>query len=325
MDLSHFSFVFMVFGFICACYGVIANDSLQTLGTFISSKGDRVAWYWLWLATSAVLAVTILFSWYFYGGDISYGRLAEIPRPETFNWYHVAAPAMLVVLTRFGLPVATTFIVLSAFASQVVLEKVLVTAFVGYTLAAVIAFVIWMGLSKLLKFNEFDRVSPGREMFWHVGQWLSTCFLWVLWLTHELGNMAVYLPRQLDMAWLAITIVVMVGVLAIVFYEQGGPVQRVITSKTSVGYVRNATIIDMVLVFILVVFKEYNDIPMSTTWVFVGLLCGRELAIFYQNMDKERIPGGPFPILARDFIKISVGLVVAVGFVLLVGALKANF
>ena len=25
--------------------------------------------------------------------------------------------------------------------------------------------------------------------------------------------------------------------------------------------------------------KELNDIPMSTTWVFVGLLCGRELAM----------------------------------------------
>ena len=49
-------------------------------------------------------------------------------------------------------------------------------------------------------------------------------------------------------------------------------------SKTNTKYVRSATLVDLIYALILWYFKGYNDIPMSTTWVFVGLLAGRELA-----------------------------------------------
>ena len=52
---------------------------------------------------------------------------------------------------------------------------------------------------------------------------------------------------------------------------------------------RSATIIDFTYALILWYFKQYNDIPMSTTWVFVGLLCGRELAIYRHFKSKEGI------------------------------------
>ncbi|MCA9682528.1 MAG: hypothetical protein KC457_10060, partial [Myxococcales bacterium] len=43
--------------------------------------------------------------------------------------------------------------------------------------------------------------------------------------------------------------------------------------------VRHATMIDFTYALILWVFKTMSNIPMSTTWVFVGLLAGRELAM----------------------------------------------
>ena len=64
----------------------------------------------------------LAWGWYAYDGDISYGRLTRIPYQE-IQWYHVA-PAILLLLTRTGIPVSTTFLVLSAFASTVVLENV---------------------------------------------------------------------------------------------------------------------------------------------------------------------------------------------------------
>ena len=74
------------------------------------------------------------------------------------------------------------------------------------------------------------------------------------------------------------------------------------------------TIIDLVYAIILLYFKEYNDIPMSTTWVFVGLLCGRELAISTMNKDyKLRYV---FPIIGKDFLKMIFGLSISVGIVL---------
>jgi len=55
---------------------------------------------------------------------------------------------------------------------------------------------------------------------------------------------------------------------------------------------------------------------MSTTWVFVGLLCGRELAI--ATMNKEYKLRYVFPIIGKDFIKMIVGLSVSVAIVLII-------
>ena len=62
------------------------------------------------------------------------------------------------------------------------------------------------------------------------------------------------------------------GLLFYIFYDKGGKIQKIVLSKTGTRFVRSATIIDFIYAFILLYFKQYNDIPMSTTWVFVGLL-----------------------------------------------------
>ena len=56
---------------------------------------------------------------------------------------------------------------------------------------------------------------------------------------------------------------------------------------------------------------------MSTTWVFVGLLCGRELALNTGLTKKGNIKM-IFPIVAKDFLKLMVGLIVSVTIVLLI-------
>ena len=43
MDLT---LIYTILGFGLAAYSVIANDSVQTLGTFIASN-ERFKWYWL--------------------------------------------------------------------------------------------------------------------------------------------------------------------------------------------------------------------------------------------------------------------------------------
>ena len=48
------------------------------------------------------------------------------------QWYHAVAPAILLVLTRVGIPVSTSFLVLSRFASAFVLEKMLVKSIMCY-------------------------------------------------------------------------------------------------------------------------------------------------------------------------------------------------
>ena len=63
------------------------------------------------------------------------------------------------------------------------------------------------------------------------------------------------------------------------FVSHGGAVGKIVTKKTNTADIVSATMIDGIYFVILLVFKEWNNLPMSTTWVFVGLLAGRQLAI----------------------------------------------
>ena len=54
---------------------------------------------------------------------------------------------------------------------------------------------------------------------------------------------------------------------------------------------------------------------MSTTWVFVGLLCGREFAIASIAANNYKLKS-IFPIIGRDFLKMMIVLGVSVDIVL---------
>lgn len=301
--------IYALIGFALASYSVIANDSVQTLGTFIASNSEKFKWYYLATAASIILCITLVYGWHTNVGDITYGRLNKIPYIEP-QWYHAVAPLILLVLTRAGIPVSTSFLVLSAFASTFVLEKMLVKSVMGYALAAIIAYGAWIGISKFIN-EKFDVVKNPRA--WRVGQWLTTGFLWFIWLSHDMANIAVFLPRKVPIDVLIIACVLLSSLLFYVFYEKGGNIQKIVLSKRGTRFIRSATIIDFFYAFILLYFKQYNDIPMSTTWVFVGLLCGRELAIATVVTDYKL--GYVFPIIGKDFLKMIFGLIVSVGIV----------
>ncbi len=305
--------IYALIGFILASYAVIGNDSVQTLGTFIASNTRIFKWYWLWLAASVVLIFTLSYGWYINDGDISFGRLDKIP-PVQIEWYHAAAPAVLVLLTRVGIPVSTTFLVLSVFASSFVLEKMLVKSVVGYGLAAISAYVLWMLLSYFIN-EKFNTVKQGQRAFWRTAQWLSTGFLWFSWLSHDMANIAVFLPRDLPLSLLIGAIAILVFWLGVIFYTQGGKIQHIVLEKTGSRFIRSATIIDLVYALLLWYFKELNSIPMSTTWVFVGLLTGRELAIATAHRASYKF-SYVFPIVGKDFGRMMIGLLVSVAMVL---------
>ena len=301
----------MFVGFLFAAYSVIANDSVQTLGTWIASNNERFNWKVMWGAASAVLLYTLWYGWYTNGGDISYGRLNKI-QFQDIQWYHAAAPGLLLILTRIGVPVSTSFLVLSAFASTFVLEKMLMKSMMGYAVAAVAAYAIWIGVTKIL--DEAKPVKEEHKRYWRIGQWVTTGFLWFTWLSHDMANIAVFLPRQIPVDLMVGISFVFIAGLWWMFREGGGKIQQIVLEKHNTRYVRSATIIDGVYWLILFFFKELNDIPMSTTWVFVGLLCGRELAMATMT-GKEKFKV-VFPLVGKDFLKMMVGLAASVGVVL---------
>lgn len=298
--------LWLIIGFALAAYSVIANDSIQTLGTFIASN-SKTRWWILWGFAASILVATLTLSYVTSGGDISSGRLEKIPFQEV-QWYHVLAPLALVLLTRWGIPVSTSLLVLSAFASSVVFGSILTKSALGYGIAAVVAYLLWVIIFKWD--NKFRPVAKKNEFRWRVAQWGATGFLWYSWLSHDIANSAVFLPRNLSVFQFILVLILFVGLLGYIMYRRGGRIQHIVMEKSHTNYIRSATIIDLTYAIILYIFKEVNSIPMSTTWVFIGLLSGRELAMASRIAHYKL--KNVFPIVGKDLLRLLFGLAVSV-------------
>lgn len=303
-------------GFLLAGYAAVANDSIQTLGTFLASnKGQR--WWVLWLFIGGIFLATMGYSWVEYSGDVSYERLASkgfAEAPTEFSYLQVAAPVFLIILTRLKMPVSTTFLLLSSFASEAAgVGAVLTKSLSGYVLAFGIAIAVWLTLSK-----AFDRWFVGTpHPIWRPLQWLSTGVLWSVWLMQDAANIAVYLPRQLSaVEFLAFAGVIFVG-LGVLFRMGGERIQEIVDEKSGVFDVRAATVIGFVYAIILFYFKLHSKVPMSTTWVFLGLLGGRELAMSLRGSTGQGWRGA-LKMMGRDVALATAGLVVSLVIAILV-------
>ncbi len=305
----------MVIGFSLASYSIVANDAIQTLGTFLASNHKR-PWWVLWIFAASILCTVLLIGWYANGGDPSYGRLERIPLPpHGIQWYYIAPPIIILILTRFGVPVSTTFIVLSVFVvsnNPDIIEKMVLKSVLGYGVAFVCAFLLARFVLLVVEryFLRTHTDDEDKHPIWVVLQWLSTGFLWSQWLMQDLANIFVYAPRDLDLRLMLAAMAWMCLLLGLIFYFKGGRIQRIVTSKLNSGDIRSATIIDFQYAVILYVFKNLNNIPMSTTWVFLGLLAGRELALslgFYSKIKKKT-----YANVGRDAVKLLLGLAISI-------------
>ncbi len=312
--VTPYTYVAMWFGFALAAYSAIANDSIQTIGTFIASNESK-KWYWLWLFMGVIWLGTVGYSWFFFNGDVTYERL-NVPgldkAPESFVFLQLAAPIVLLILTRLRMPVSTTFLLLNVFTYKAgTIVDVMFKSFVGYILAFGVAIAVWFILERFVKNYLKGQAKP----YWMYLQWLTSGILWSVWIMQDAANIAVFLPRQLD----AIEFSVYAGFvflgLGFLFYMKGDKIQSIINEKTDVTDVRAATIVDFVYAIILFYFKMYNNVPMSTTWVFIGLLAGREVAIALSKNAKakkrEEWVKRAFNLAGKDIFKALIGLVVS--------------
>lgn len=301
--------ILMILGFLLAAYAVVANDAIQTLGTFLASNSRR-PWWLLWMFSSSILVLVLLYGWLSSGGDPAYGRLEKFPEPSGgVTFIHVLAPFTLLILTRFGVPVSTTFLVLSVFAPSNI-GSMVTKSLVGYAVAFVVAILVFRFV--MVRLNEyFRRTSTGdAPSYWIVLQWLSTAFLWSQWLIQDLANIFVFLPREVDGQTIGLALLALVLLQGLIFYQQGGRIQHIVTSKTMTDDIRAAAVINLIYGTILLIFKEWSNMPMSTTWVFLGLLAGREIAMTLQF--RNRTLGGTLQLVGLDVGKAFAGLVVSV-------------
>ncbi|PIR46962.1 MAG: hypothetical protein COV07_01520 [Candidatus Vogelbacteria bacterium CG10_big_fil_rev_8_21_14_0_10_45_14] len=292
------------------------NDAAQTLGTYITSN-KRLSWLLLALLPLCVLNATVLYAFFAHDGRCDYGRLNTIPMiPVT--WWHALAPMTVYFCTKLGMPISTSFMTLSVFASGSVIQSMVWKSWNGYAYAFVAGFLIWSAAlfgpailwwtkrclrgflakrrlcGKLLEvlrergvenrlfslaFQKRKRLKAKDTPVWRVVQSLTTSYLLWAWLRHDLANVFVFLPRPVPpLALVGVLTILNIGMLSI-FKRSGGEIAWSVEGHTQVKDIRSATAIDVTYATILWYFQKVNDIPMSTTWVFFGLLAGREIVI----------------------------------------------
>lgn len=311
----------MYIGFLLAVYAVIGNDVIQTLGTFLTSN-KKTHWLVLWGFASTILAVTLIYGWYFYNGDVSYQRLGNIPLPDKIVWWHLIAPLTLLIITRFGIPVSTTFMILSVFSSQQIIEKMILKSIYGYAISVFTAFIIYIVIAKRFESKKsIENLEAGKNIkFWVAAQWISTAFLWSQWLIQDFANIFVFLPRKLSLLELLLALTLILSIMAYIFKNKGGKIQEIVNKKVNAGNIRSATLIDLFYGVILFIYGNYNSIPMSTTWTFIGVLAGREMAINYL-LNKKNVRNSS-KLIFKDLWKVSFGLAISVFVVYIIQFIK---
>lgn len=298
-------------GFIFAAYSAIANDSIQTIGTFIASNEDR-KWWHLWLFIGSIFLLTSFYSWYQFDGDVSFQRLTSkgfSESPTSFHFLQLISPLILLILTRLRMPVSTTFMLLSVFSSDTeAILGVTQKSLTGYFVAFGLAIVVWYFLAKYI-----SRLVKGEpHPYWRIAQWTISGALWSVWIMQDAANIAIFLNRQLSIwEYAAFAGFIFFG-LGFLFYLRGDKLQEVVKEKSSVTDVRAASVIDLVYAFILFFFKELSTVPMSTTWVFLGLLGGREIAMqLSPYAETNRKLKGTLFLVFRDASFAFIGLLIS--------------
>ena len=306
----------MWLGFFFAAYATVANDSIQSLGTFIESNKTR-KWWVMWIFIGTIFLAVVTFSWIYFDGDVTYQRLlnpdgtTKYPHPENFSFFQIIAPLVLLILTRLRMPVSTTFLILSVFSADTSgITSVVWKSWTGYIMAFVLSFLVWY-----LSYNTIKKYFKSRQFnkSWNVVQWVVSGTLWGVWVMQDGANIAVFLPRQLDFVQFLIFAVTIFAGLGLLFFLRGDKIQEVVSEKARISDVRAATLIDATYVILLIYKLFISTVPMSTTWVFLGVIGGREIAVSLARTKKgkkHRKKAGR--MIFRDFSYAMIGLFVSI-------------
>ena len=141
-------------------------------------------------------------------------------------------------------------------------------------------------------------------------------------MVQDLANIFVFLPRTLGLfPMLICTAIICIG-LCILVALGGGPIQNVLLNKTNTSDLRSATVIDVMFGLCLLYKTFLSSFPLSTTWVFLGLLGGREIGLHIKEQEFKYVftnhsAGSLVKIIGSDlwkaFIGVVVSLVIALG------------
>jgi hypothetical protein len=120
---------------------------------------------------------------------------------------------------------------------------------------------------------------------------------------------------------MALALAVLCLGVCLLLAEGGGAIQAIVRRKSGLQAPRAGAALSLVYGLILMLLAVWGREPLSTTWVFLGLLAGRELALSLQPQ------GRPAADLAhdlgRDLALAALGLAVSLAVALAVQPLRS--
>ena len=161
----------------------------------------------------------------------------------------------------------------------------------GYVIAFVAAIIIYNIIARPLEryFYYTQKRSGDTKIskWWMAAKWCSTAFIWSQWLAQDSAKLFVYLPRKASVPELIFVLLCFTIFLGVLTYQRGGDIQNIVKMKTNV---QDPPVLQLLSILFthsyFLYFINLNNVPMSTTWVFIGLLAGREIAL-YQRLRFE--------------------------------------
>lgn len=308
------------FGVFLTMFSTMSNDSVQTLGTFITSNSKK-SWLKMWLYISILFIATLLFAWFYNMHRLDFDKLVLIPYHNGNDFMHYIPPILLIILTYYKIPVSSTFLILSVFASQRAISVVLLKTLIGYTIGFAISYLLWKIILKFFKILLSNEGTEKRLRIWKRLQWLSTGVLWVSWLTNNTSNIVVYLPREFSIHDLILFLILGIFFIGFTFYNHGGPIQKIVSEKKDITNKRSTSIINFSFAFVILILNRVSHAPMATTWVFIGILAGRELCIAQLESDgvltlKERYKNAR-KLIFKDLILAGLGIAISLTFAMI--------
>ena len=308
IGVPHYFLGWMAFS--VAAFSVAGNDAIQTVGTFIESK-RKTHWVPKVVMLCGLLIVVHAYGWVHDNGEIHFERLKTFPEATEFNIFQLLAPIVLVIITRLKAPISTTFLILGLFGGSNI-EKMLNKSFLGYGIAFLFAMAFW-GTHAYFAKKEYMKgfePKPKKEKKWAKLQWLSTAFLGIAWLLQDTANIAIFLPRKLSIYEFFAAISIIAFAIGMIILSNGGTIQEVVSEKSDIAYSKAATLVDIAYALVLLVFQKLSSIPMSTTWVFLGLLAGREIVLhLITKEDKPYLQ--TFRQVGKDVLLATMGITIS--------------
>lgn len=294
-------------------FSVIENSSFQIFGTFLTSNKNKSV-FQIFIFIFAIFFVTLLFEWTTNGGRLDFDRLVNINYSENIDFRSVLAPLLLFFLTYKKIPVSTTFILLSGFATKHTVDSMLTKTATSYLVSFVFGYYIWYKLDKLLngKISDFDNDKIKK---WENIQIISNIGLIIFWIMSNNSNLVVSLPRTFNILYFLIYILFCAISVFYVVFSRGGKIQSIIDAKNGLDNPKTNSILNIAFSLIIFMFQYINTTPVATTWSFVGLLSGRELALSMKSNGVKRIT---LIKILRDLSVLIYGLLITFIYVLFI-------